>query len=192
MKHSGVGRVGAGLSTEFVVSGRMPCILRLVGLLRAGEALVFVVCVYFLCILAHGRFGACVGPEVVVGVRFLCILWSVGLAPVFVRSRRSVYVFSAFCGRPVGRGLLRAFGPRLGGLLGASLGRCWGRAGAGERSGPPFRGEGGGMDGAGEGPGCWPTPAPNAATAVEGCSKQDIRKGLLTVLLFLNRFHRFT
>ena len=51
MKHSGVGRVGAGLSTEFVVSGCMPCILRLVGLLRAGEALVFVVCVYFLCIL---------------------------------------------------------------------------------------------------------------------------------------------
>ena len=48
---------------------------------------------------------------------FFAFLWSVGLAPVFVRSRRWVYVFSAFCGRPVGRGLLRAFGPRLGGKL---------------------------------------------------------------------------
>ena len=91
--HSGVGRVGAGLGPEVVVGGRVPCILRLVGLVRACVGQEVVVCVCLLCRLlrgqthlsmhsAVGRVGAVTGRELLVRVGVLCILGSVGFAPV--------------------------------------------------------------------------------------------------------------
>ena len=79
--HSGVGRVGAGLGPEVVVGGRVPCILRLVGLVRACVGQEVVVCVCLLCRLlrgqthlsmhsAVGRVGAGVVLGVMVGVLF--------------------------------------------------------------------------------------------------------------------------
>ena len=89
MMHSGVGRVGAGLGPEVVVGGRVPCILRLVGLVRACVGQEVVVCVCLLCRLlrgqthlsmhsAVGRVGAGVVLGVMVGVLFFfAFLWSV-------------------------------------------------------------------------------------------------------------------
>ena len=86
--HSGFGRVGAGLGPEVVVGGRVPCILRLVGLVRACVGQEVVVCVCLLCRLlrgqthlsmhsAVGRAGAGVVLGVMVGVFFFAFLWSV-------------------------------------------------------------------------------------------------------------------
>ena len=80
--------VGAGLGPEVVLGGRVPCSLRLVGLVRACVGQEVVVCVCLLCRLlrgqthlsmhsAVGRAGAGVVLGVMVGEFFFAFLWSV-------------------------------------------------------------------------------------------------------------------
>ena len=80
--------VGAGLGPEVVLGGRVPCSLRLVGLVRACVGQEVVVCVCLLCRLlrgqthlsmhsAVGRVGAGVVLGVMVGEIFFAFLWSV-------------------------------------------------------------------------------------------------------------------